>query len=491
MKPDVLATLLLVYAGAVCFWTVLAWALRRSWSAALPAGAAVGALAATAWFVGKLYPTQGLIAGLTGAFSASNLAAAGWGAAMALPWCVLPIVFARASKPTESDDESSKPQTTCRCARWWLSAGVLVASVAVTTGAGIALFNKSMQPEGKSLPPASADDVRLRVDHIATVKGSPVRIAVDDEGVVFVTFTQDRGDGREWGGIERLTFDAETNQYKQRVVARASVLDRSYGLAVRDGDLYVSRAGRFATTSHGRVTYLETGAVTRLRDLDGDGQFEHYHDVVTGLPGSQGPAVDHQNNAIVFSPDGSLYIAVGVGSDRTPGAHEWEGTILKSDPQFTSVEVFASGFRNPFGVTFGPEGQLIVSDNDWQTAGDEINHVERGKHYGHPYVVGDAGDRDDGFTPPILLAAPESNLLGVAYTESSKLPDDMRRCLYVVDYFKQNVVRYPVTLADGRMSLGEGKACAKVPRPVDIAVGPDGDLFVLSRMGGVYRIRVK
>ena len=95
--------------------------------------------------------------------------------------------------------------------------------------------------------------------------------------------------------------------------------------------------------------------MTQLRDIDGDGYFEFAHDIVTGLPGSRGPETMHQNNGIAFAEDGSLFIACASSGDRTLDEHPWGGTVLRVSPDFATTEVFARGFRNPFGIAFGPD----------------------------------------------------------------------------------------------------------------------------------------
>jgi glucose/arabinose dehydrogenase len=68
------------------------------------------------------------------------------------------------------------------------------------------------------------------------------------------------------------------------------------------------------------------------------------------------------------------------------------GTILRMNPDGTGLEVYAWGLRNPFGVKWGPDGQLYVSDNGYDERGsrpianakDNIWQVRQGGWYGFP-----------------------------------------------------------------------------------------------------------
>jgi glucose/arabinose dehydrogenase len=68
------------------------------------------------------------------------------------------------------------------------------------------------------------------------------------------------------------------------------------------------------------------------------------------------------------------------------------GTILRMNPDGTGLEVYAWGLRNPFGVLWGPDGQLYVSDNAYDERGsrpianarDNIWQIKQGAWYGYP-----------------------------------------------------------------------------------------------------------
>jgi glucose/arabinose dehydrogenase len=68
------------------------------------------------------------------------------------------------------------------------------------------------------------------------------------------------------------------------------------------------------------------------------------------------------------------------------------GTILRMNPDGSGLEVYAWGLRNPYGVQWGPDGQLYVTDNAYDERGsrpvanakDNIFQVKQNGWYGWP-----------------------------------------------------------------------------------------------------------
>lgn len=315
----------------------------------------------------------------------------------------------------------------------------------------------------------------------------PIRIAVGPDGRLHAT--RFKGVALQEGVVVRFAPDSRTGTVMETVIAEN--LNRPFGLAFHEGDLYVSRTGHYLRARHGTVTETNTGAVTLLRDTNGDGLMDYYHDVVTELPGAQGPDPLHQNNGITFGPDGFLYVTVGAHSDRTPPTGAYEGTILRSRPDGSELGVFARGFRNPFDVAFGPGADLFCTDNDSSSTGygDELNHVVEDQHYGFPYDEGK--DRHPQGTIEPLLVEKKGTLQGIAYTTSERLPEEYRDCLYVANYASGEIYRVRLTLENGRYRA-ERTLFARIPEALDIAIDPDGTIYV-SCYGSkiIYRLTYK
>ena len=110
--------------------------------------------------------------------------------------------------------------------------------------------------------------------------------------------------------------------------------------------------------------------------------------VIEGIPADS----DHQVHALTIGPDGKLYVNVSDGFDPSTALNDndlrgkilrlnLDGSIPTDNPDPAS-EVFAKGFRNPFGAAWHPDQTwLYVSDNG-EVTGDRILKVEPGGSYG-------------------------------------------------------------------------------------------------------------
>jgi PGF-CTERM protein len=156
-------------------------------------------------------------------------------------------------------------------------------------------------------------------------------------------------------------------------------------------------------------------------------EFQATDDMSAGDPEServlleiQSPQYNHDGGPMAFGPDGYLYVPMGDGGganddmyghvedwyDQNAGGNGQDvtenllGDILRIDvdsegedtpygipddnPFVDSEardEIYAYGFRNPFGVSFDSEGNLFVGDAG-QNLFEEVDLVEKGGNYG-------------------------------------------------------------------------------------------------------------
>ena len=483
MKAEDLCIFLSTYTLCLAFASILEWARRRStWAIGSVIVALIGVSAATAvgYHLDSEKPYPQLLLFLIRQRDFSALVSSIFGVVTALGWIVL---WPNLSEQT--------PQSSARSAI--LAHLTLWISILGVFGTAQLFIWKELRGVKRD-PAVRVLAPEFTIEKVADLEFLPVRIAVSDEGRVFVTYTYYEAWGDMGGAIVEVSPDATSDSARSRIVADSPLLLRSYGLAVREGDLFVSRTGIASHATQGRITYDNTAAITRLRDLDGDGYFEYAEDLVTGLPGSRGPDTMHQTNGIAFAPDGSLFVTSASSDDRALDNHPWGSSILRCSPDFSQTEVFASGFRNPFGIAFGPEQELFVTDNDVdENPGDELNHVVQGAHYGHPFVVpNERSVKAEGFTEPILLSGPESNYLGLAYATSTNLPAKYRDCFYMTDFMENKIWRLRLARDGATFRIAEIEPFATISSPVDIAISPAGDIYCVSRRTqNVYRIRPK
>lgn len=163
--------------------------------------------------------------------------------------------------------------------------------------------------------------------------------------------------------------------------------------------------------------------------------------VLTPLPG--GPINHHWTKDLALSPDGEhLYVSVGSNSnagERGIEAEKGRAAIWEVDRKTGAARVFASGLRNPNGLTFHPDtGTLFAVVNERDELGpnlvpDYMTSVRDGAFYGWPWsYYGDHVDvRVQPQRPDMVEAAiaPDYALsshvaaLGLTFSMGSALPE--------------------------------------------------------------------
>jgi len=131
----------------------------------------------------------------------------------------------------------------------------------------------------------------------------------------------------------------------------------------------------------------------------------------TAYPWGVGP-FNHCVNHAAIGPDGYLYINSGSRTDgNEPGEHAkfWKGgehphtaCLWRLDPKSDrpAIEIFARGLRNAFGFCWNDRGELFATDNGPDAhAPEELNLIERGRHYGFPYQFSDWTEKPYPYTP--------------------------------------------------------------------------------------------
>jgi len=214
----------------------------------------------------------------------------------------------------------------------------------------------------------------------------PTAIAFDSRGRLFVA---------TFSGKILILLDNNEDGRADEVKTFASGIPTPLGLEFHpSGDLY-------ATSN----IPVGVGRIVRLRDTNGDDAADEVTVLVEGLP-SEG---DHQTDRLKFGPDGMLYFGQGSSTDNgtadpgRPMERSLNATMLRIDVSNPTVEVFATGLRNPFGMAFHPEnGALFSTDGgsgEFCQGGpncppedlsppEEVNHVVQNSNYGFPLCEG-------------------------------------------------------------------------------------------------------
>jgi glucose/arabinose dehydrogenase len=261
-------------------------------------------------------------------------------------------------------------------------------------------------------------------------------------------------------------------------------------------------------------------------------------EIVKGIPSTH-----HWTRDIAFSPDGQqMFFSVGSGSNvaldmskepmggleafaaanplgATWDTEEGRADVLVFDPQGKNKKIFATGLRNCSGMTVQPEtGALWCVVNERDELGDNVpfeyaTTVKEGAFYGWPWFYignnqdprkeGERQDIADKVTVPDVLMQAHTAPLGIAFYEGDGFPKDYKGDAFVTMHGSWNRGKragYKVV----RLHFEDGKPTGVVEdfmtgfvvsddtvwgRPVGIAVGKDGSLFVTEDGGGtIWRV---
>lgn len=220
----------------------------------------------------------------------------------------------------------------------------------------------------------------------------------------------------------------------------------------------------------------------------------------------------HWTRDICFSRDGrTMFVSVGSLTNvwENPNANEERrATILSFNPDGSNEKTYAWGIRNAVGIAIHPvTGELWCSVNERDGLGDDlvpdyVTRVKPGGFYGWPwYYLGPNQDprhpgkrpdlRDKVLVPDVLIQAHSASLCITFYT-GSLFPAEYRNDAFAAQHGSWNrslrtgykVIRVPqkngvptgeyVDFMTGFVTP-DGNVWG---RPVGVAVGKDGSLFV-------------
>ncbi|HZV92040.1 MAG TPA: PQQ-dependent sugar dehydrogenase [Caldimonas sp.] len=270
-----------------------------------------------------------------------------------------------------------------------------------------------------------------------------------------------------------------------------------------NGYVYVYSTRKAGTISHNRISRLTANgdvaaAVPELAIVD--------------LP-NLSTATNHNGGGMHFGADGKLYVGVGENANP-PQAQDLsqpfgkllrindDGTFPGDNPFFATQAgfgqaVWAYGLRNPYTFAVDPTSGRILINDVGQDTWEEIDAGAAGANYGWPNSEG-PDNVTTGITGPIFAykhsdasppgSGPGGFFVGGAiaggsfYPATGPFPAGYQGQYYFADYVGQFV---------GRLDTANGNAAYAFATlsgsPVDLLVGIDGAVYVLTR-SGVTRI---
>jgi putative membrane-bound dehydrogenase-like protein len=287
-----------------------------------------------------------------------------------------------------------------------------------------------------------------------------------------------------------------------------------------DGDGRADRAETFSeipgSGAHGLcfvgndLVFTGDNMLGVLRDRNGDGRADGPPERWASLKNPE-----HGANGIVHGPDGWLYVVcgndAGVGPHNvtTPGSPVKTprcGAVLRVSPDGKQMEVLAHGFRNPYDLDFSSRGELFTVDSD----GERDHHLpwysptrlfEIAQGMEHGWLLAGwqrSWNRPESFFDNVDRAAElgRGSPTGVIVYRHRQFPARYQGAVFSACWSMGRI--YALPLADhGATVRAKLEVFAQTTgdtgfAPVDLAVGPQGDLFVAiggrGTRGGVFRI---
>lgn len=378
-------------------------------------------------------------------------------------------------------------------------------------------------PSGKT-PQAPAG---FRVELYAAGLHSPRWLYVLPNGDVLVVESSNPGTARDWSAPPALLAERYASRLRGASANRITILRDTTG----DGRPDVRRifaeglAQPLGVALLGSQLFVaNTDALIRFPYTAGQLEIAHAPEVVVGLPA--GGYNNHWTRNIV--PDSGrkkLYVSVGsatnVDVEGIDARDVRRAAILEMDPDGQHLRVFASGLRNPVGMSFSPTGELWAAVNERDGLGDNVppdyvTRVRDGGFYGWPYAYfgrnedpRHAGRRPDmvakTITPDFATGA-HTATINLLFYRGSGFPERYRGGLFIAQRGSWNRSQFSgfrlafLAFRDGRPVgdledfLGgfiEDHVVGTVHgRPIGLAELADGSLLVSDDAANVvWRVR--
>tara|TARA_B110000503_G_scaffold27555_2_gene44023 strand:+ start:17314 stop:18828 length:1515 start_codon:yes stop_codon:yes gene_type:complete len=299
------------------------------------------------------------------------------------------------------------------------------------------------------------------------------------------------------GDIVLLRRDADGDGHPDARETLMTELKRPLGLDIAGDWLYVAESNRIS-----RIRFnSDTGTV------NGDIQ-----PLVEGLTDNG----NHWSKTLRIGPDQKLYLAQGSTCNVCEEKDPRRATMMRFELDGSDPQIIATGLRNSVGFDWAPwSGELYATENGRDMLGDnfppcELNLIEEGAFYGWPYYNGDnipdpdmsayplAKERSP--SPPRHSFRPHNSPLGITFLSGDTLPPQYQKSALAAlhgswnrstpDGYKVVSLHWTQDGIEERDFLaGFNRDGGISGRPVDVAQGPDGAIYISDDYAGaIYRV---
>ena len=219
----------------------------------------------------------------------------------------------------------------------------------------------------------------------------------------------------------------------------------------------------------------------------------------------------HYGSRMIFDKDGYLFVTVGERGRRDEYPQKLDnhlgkvlrlnddGSAPKDNPFFDTPnakkEIYSYGHRNPQGLCYDAENDIIYDNEHGPKGGDEINLIKKGANYGWPvitYGINYVGTKitdlteKEGMEQPQRYWVPSIATCGMAFVSSDKYPKWKGNILsgaLKFDYLHRDV------FDENGKFIKEEKLFPNIGRMRSIVQCADGYLyFGVENPGKIYKI---
>jgi glucose/arabinose dehydrogenase len=297
--------------------------------------------------------------------------------------------------------------------------------------------------------------------------------------------------------------DAKHTGKADKEVTVLKGLNEPHGLAFYEGKLYVAENDKVSRYDWDEANLRASNPVK-----------------LAGLPTGGG----HSTRTVIFH-GGKMYVSAGSSCNACIEKDSRRATVMEFNPDGSGQKIFAKGLRNAVGLAVNPKTDTVwatVNGRDW--LGDDLppetiyDLGKDGGDGGWPYCYGDrvpdsnftrpGDDRCKSVLEPKVQMQAHSAPLGLAFYEASQFPAEYQDNIFVAFHGSWNrsvptgykVVRIKLDdkgqpaggaqdFITGWLAPGETKKGRWMGRPVGVAFGSDGSMYVSDDSAGViYRV---